>query len=582
MQRLYWLTSEVKQRQTNRGEILKRKGINTTFFTGIMDLLEACNKQRVSTIILSDNFPPNIFMENLEQISKSPLLYGIRLILSVEAGSNEVSQASYQYGFRDIIPADLQNKQWINRILFSSSGKNRKIPIPLPNIGLKTVAGVYTPIRIVWLEKGKLKLEARIKAAPGTKLNLVGPLADKMGKKMLSITVLSQENSNLKYRFGDAYICSWKPSTENLNKLKIFLDHLSTLAEKNKVKIFTAIKSSTIRSKLLESLDHPEYIIASALNKNHIITEPKFFGPDLIFIENNLCNKDDLNIFRKMAENLPQKTVIIIIGEIDHLNDLRSVAPGRQLHVLPRVKDNMNYQIFQKYLRSRSNTDLTEDSQLIPHDYPLSHGEIFTSARLTSLNPGAATLLLPLAIGKFGLCRLDSPFIKKMTDLSILSKITDSYELPHAEEDHRYFVEIHFSNLQKNLRNKLAKFMIKSLENQLEGEKNPTQDQSRPIEAELKSSPSAMEIIAPEIVENLTYSTRGILSRIRASGVMKWMFPLITMALFFFLLMKGLEYIEQEYKSKSKSGKVFTNQLEQFKKTKKRRKSGSEGISFSR
>ena len=571
----YWLTETVTALDKSRAELLYSKGVQISFFTDLETVLKTCESKRVSTIIVNDSFPRSQTIDIIESIAANPNLYGVRILLNRKKSDTFIDNLAYKEGFRDLIPSNLPNNMWVNRVSFSSSITDTRLPVTTPNLGLRAMARVCVPTRIIWLGPKKLKIESKVEAKPGDKINLIGPLADKLGQKVLSLTVDSREISNLRYRFGNAFVCSWNTSKEKNGKLRIILNHIESQAEESPIKIFMAVSSASMRSELISSLSQPEYVIASALSRNHIITEPKYYGPDIVFIEDELCKFEELGLFGKMAENLPKGCPIVIIGEINSIEELRSLAPSRKIHVLPRIKKNLNSLIFQRYLKQhkpRSNIEGT----CIPDTNPMSHGELYFSARLTSVSPYAATVKTPINIGKFGLCRIESPFFKRIIKGSITSKISDNYKMPGAQNQTENYISCHFSNISKNGQLNIGRLMVTHLSSEFNLSDEITEPD--PIIEHVPSitTTPVIDILKTEaIVENLAEGTKGALGWLRNSSIIGWGLPIIAITIFFIMMFKGLEWVREEYASKyQKSGRIFSDQLEQFQKSKKPKKNG--------
>lgn len=576
---IYWLTQEATATDKKRSMFLETKGLETVFLANIKELIKRYESKRVSTIIISDNFSSSDLKMIVDELSKSPNLYGVRLILNSLGSTHSISESAYQQGFRDLVPASLPDKIWCKRVLFSSSVVDTRLPVPTPNIGLKAMAGIYVPTRLVWISSNAVKIESRIDAPVGTKINLVGPLTEKLGQKMLSLTVQDRETQNLRFRFGNALVCKWSPSREKQGKLKIILDHIKSHTEEAKVKIFFAVKSPSTRSQLLNSLDQPEYIVASALSRKHIIDEPRFFGPDLVFIEDGLCRGENLSLFSKMADNLPHSCPIVIIGETSQVEDLRSLAPSRKIHVLPRIRENMTHLIFQRFLKQRKANRQNPDHSLVPDNHALSHGELYFSARLTTVSPHAATLRTPIQISKFGLCRIESPFFKKAFRGSVISKITDSYAIPGLRDESQFFIDCHYSNISKKVSKNIARLMFSTLDREFDLGKSIEDIDELPHGETVTTPTPTIDIFTPEeIVENLAEGTKGVFDRLKSPTFTDWGLPIIAITIFFILMLKGLDWVREEYATKyQKSGRTFSEQLEKFQKTKQPNKGVPKG-----
>ena len=178
---IYWLTDTVLPVFKERAEYLLQKGVEVYFFNDINSLLDYYSKKRVNVIVISDDFRKEILQATLTQISSLPNLYGVRLILSVQQNVPSLIKQAYELGFRDIIPFDLDGRQWLHRFLFSISGSEIPFTSPHPHVGLKAIGGVFIPARIVWISNDRIRF-------------LRGELEEIVELPMLYLPVISNGN----------------------------------------------------------------------------------------------------------------------------------------------------------------------------------------------------------------------------------------------------------------------------------------------------------------------------------------------------------------------------------------------------
>lgn len=567
---VYWLSQYHTKIHEDRATALKSKGFNIEFFQKIDTLLSYYTKKRVNILILEDDFPKKIIKTYLNRLAQDPNLYGVRLILSHSNQDNDLLEIAYQSGFRDMIPSDLSHKDWAQRFAFSTSGASKPFNIPNPMVTMSQISGVFAPGRMIWISPSQIRFEAKIKATPGTKLSLTGPLADYLGVKTIPIEIIREEKTNLKYHYSEAYIANWTPPAEKAGKMKIVFDHLEGQGEEQTLKVFAAVKNSDVRNKLFETLNNSKIALATALSKQHIINEPRYFSPHIVLIEDKLCSAQDLNIFSKMAENLPEHAPIVVIGERCNINELKSLAPGRKIFILPKIRENLSQLIFQKFLSNRRwQTSARDQNALsVASNSNFSTCEIYIPARLKQLGPHGVVLNLSTFVGQFGFCRVDSPFIKKVQRGKIFLKIIKSYDHPGNPTTYGQTIECLHTNIIGEKRRVLGNSLFSHLHKQydLALNKNLFKITSASAIQQKKDEDQSSGFDTVDVVDKTIDHVKDFVVVAKKSPIVEIGVPMAFLV--GFLIAGGIALfwlIDEHGPKNTKTGQSFSKQLQIFK-----------------
>ena len=186
---IYWLTIEPGDRHKQKAHQLDLRGYEVFFLKTLDSLTRELSSKRVPIIVVGDEGPEVSVVKAISLLGTMPDIQGARLILSSSRHSAVVLRAAACEGFRDILPIDMDDRDWIQRFMFSTAGKAAMLPAPVPQITLKSEASFSIPARIVWINKKQIWVESKISPPVGATLSLTGPLAQSMGQKHLTITI---------------------------------------------------------------------------------------------------------------------------------------------------------------------------------------------------------------------------------------------------------------------------------------------------------------------------------------------------------------------------------------------------------
>ncbi len=433
---VYWLTQSVSDIHRHKVELLHQRGYQVTFYATLDELVAASATRRSGILVIGDEGDETEVGRAIHLLSTLPLTGGARLILSISTQRNSVKNLAAATAFRDLLPLNLADNQWIRRFAFATAGRAVDMPIPHPQISMNSIAAVALPSRLVWVSPQKILIECRTSPKADDNLTLSGPLAEAMGVKSLSLVVEETRKHELMYRFSDAVVARWSVPEVAKARSQHLLEKIKHSSKGPKCKVYVVVQNTSLRAELFDHMLDDRIDVSTALQKNAIAEEPRFFSPDIVFIEDSFCAGEDAPRFLQMLEVLAKNVPVVVLGKKMNQLELQEIDSVRRFFVLPKLPPNLLSLVFTRYLPPalRRVPKVDEGAAYLSDSDPLSLGQISVPARIVQLHPSMITLSVPIPIGVFGLCRVDSPLIKSVIDRAPYAKITSSYEHPKAAD----------------------------------------------------------------------------------------------------------------------------------------------------
>ncbi len=461
---IYWLVARGIPTALHKKKIsaLQKSHIGVWVVEDFSRLFQRFNERRSSTIIIGDEVAGNELQEGLAKISLHPEFVGVRFILSLTKPNTALTKKVMQLGFRDIIALDLDTKTWLHRFRFASLDQEKNLAPPVPQMTLRNISGIHIPSRIVWVAKNSLRFECRIKLAKGSKVRFRGGLADFVGAKWITLTILAHQRTNLLYRFSDAYTCHWEVPEELQMEKDHALETINNLNSDAPFKSFLAISNQNIRLELLRRLSALNLEVNVALHRKNIAIEPKFFNPDIIFLEDKLCTPKFEPLIKSMLENTQETTYVYIIGKNARSETFKTYQKSypNPFFFLERFPPNFD-DIIAKKLENKRQALTKRNIHYIPKNHPLSYGDLAVSSRLLKIHPLGVQLAVPFQIFNYALITIESPFIKSILNRLVAGKITSSHYHKNSELEYfPYVIDCQLSDLVADERQKLSNSMI--------------------------------------------------------------------------------------------------------------------------
>lgn len=447
---IYWLTIETNKAHEQKAALLSTFGYNVTFFKTLDALTKEIQNRRAPIIVIGDEGPEVIVVKAISLLRRMPDIQGARLILSTSRYSPVVMRAAACEGFRDVLALDMDNQEWLERFLFSTSGVASKLKENDHRQLFNADITLAIPARLVWVGKQDLWIESRIFPTVDTRLTISGPFAQATGHKFVNLSVDELHDRNLSYRFSEALVGRWNPHSQSEEKIQETLSALRAMDVGARYKLFLAIQSPALRSSLLRHLNSPRIEVHTALQKRSMIDEPRYFSPDLVFIEDRLCRTEHQDRCRAMIKNMPDHCGLVVIGQDKDLGAIRTFLGERPLYVLKRLPVDLETIVLEEFLVNVKNRRDRQqnDSFHIPSEHEFSLAEINVPAQIESLSDHSCEITVPFELGNFGLARVKFAPFKKLFDRYPYSKIASiSYEENPRVPRHHYRLVCRFCDL---------------------------------------------------------------------------------------------------------------------------------------
>lgn len=424
MQKIYWLTIEKNNSHEKKCTLLEKRGYQIVFFKNLDSLISELRINRVSILILGDEGSEFATLKALSYLSYMPEIQGCRIIFSVSKPTSSIMKIACCEGVRDILPLYMPTKEWIQRFLFSIGVKSNAIPAPKYLLKLREKINVYLPARIVWISENEIQIESKLCANQGDIIKLMGPFVQSIGLKSLDVRVVDFKKHHLKYRFSDSILCKWKSPDNKRDKVKETLSILKSVDTGKKTRVFLAIQSPALRNTLIRQLDDRFYEIHTALIKRSIIEEPKYFSPEIIFIDENLMEDDSIKKILSFQEKFENPSKIVFIGANSSEIKEKFKNPAKNIFWIKSLPTQLDSYLKSEVLKSNDESTVDLFSRYyIPSENEFSNAEFKLEGEIEGINPSLFEFSLNQIITNFGLLRVESGFLKKSTSYNPFIKV---------------------------------------------------------------------------------------------------------------------------------------------------------------
>lgn len=424
--RTYWLAANGEASAEGHRPLLQERGYDLEFFTSFDAFAAATRLRRPSIVVITDGAGAQRL---LLKITAMPEVNGARLILATRNENPELHQLAAAANFRDIIPLTLTTKEFVARFDYATAGKSARQAQPSGLIAMRNISAASLPARVIWLSDDKIRLECRARPKVGAALSVGGALARALGVKALALKVLESHNSHLIYRFSDAIVAAWSVPEGDRAKAEAALKILRTHNTGPRTRVFIAMQHPDLRASLIAHFDHPAFEVTTALQKQSIVDDPRYFTPDIIFIEDALAL--DGERFVSMLEGLSHDCTVFVIGQMDGLSELQKRFVQHKLIELRKPGTGpISFEQIKQYLPNLRQTGAKAVASEAVHfsaDSEFSLAEVQIPARLARIHPAACQIGLPFAVSNFSLIRVDSPLLRKLLGRSPWVKLHATY-----------------------------------------------------------------------------------------------------------------------------------------------------------
>jgi hypothetical protein len=451
---VYWLLPAVDDHHHRRASILDDIGYNVFFFENFDTLIKEICVKRAQILILGDEWPSAEAISYVHAFANIPDINAARLLVSNSRNDFALMDAAMNEGFRDIIPADLEDHEWLQRFEFATSGVESILSLHSDLDEVGEPIDIVVPARLVWVGSQQVWMETRSCPRVGDTLKMEGGFASSLGLSTLDVQVQQKQQTNLTYRFSEAIIASWyQDAVLNADPQKIIdtLDALHRVDLGQRPKIFLAIQSPALRTTLLKYLDKRKYEVHTALHKQSLIYEPKYFSPDLVFIEERLTQGEQKRNFYELLRFMPEHACIVTIGAKESVGNKNNNAP-RKTWTLKHVPVNLSELIEREYLaglEQRRPASNDKQASFPPADHPFSFTQLHLKAELLKADYLQFNLRTRTRIGPYSLIKIISPRFHEKLGGPLYAKVIES---PETSGPGPYLCKAHICNLTQALR----------------------------------------------------------------------------------------------------------------------------------
>lgn len=506
---VYWLTLEPHENHLKKAAMLDALGYRVTFFKTLDSLAQGIFDQRVPIVIVGDEGPENAVINAIRELGHMPAMQGARMLLTVSRPALPIMRIAACEGFRDILALDMPHQEWLERFIFSSSS-SKTLTKQFDNTGLQSYREegfLALPARIVWITDQQICIESRLKPRLHQKIELSGPIVQSMGAKYLTVTPTEVYHTNLLFRFSEGLIGTWEiPEGSADNHRTETMDIVRTMDRGERYRIFLAINSPAMRNSLIKYLEPERFEVHSALHKRSLIEEPKYFGPQVVILEDRFHHEGELAQFRQWVATLPPHCAIIIIGGRTELQQIRNLVGGRLVLTFKHIPTNFRSLLLEDVI-PRCTARLTVERSHIPPQHEFSLAEVRIDARLLHVGPKSVRLRINEPLSGFSLARIRSPFFDDKLAKKPFVKITAALaQQDPAQEDPCWELECRFSDMTAAEQRRITELL---------------QPQIAPLTPEPSATPGSTPIVhramsefAPEVDEPtpaaISLTARGV------------------------------------------------------------------------
>jgi len=465
---MYWLVDSPDIQISQTVQMLEATNFQVRLVTSFEELIVEFNKSRSSIILISDKLDPVDLDHQLIHLTSKPEFSGVRFILTKGKANKDLARLVTTLNFKDIIPLNPNpRKYWLERFQFATTTKDYTKPPPDYQLTIHAIAALRAPARLTWIKENSILIETKLNIPIASKLRIETELPRLSGEKGIQAVVKERRQSNLRYRFSDAYVCeiSSEQGKQIINYLKDSEE--LTLGHKRPIKIFAAIKSAKIRKRLEQILSADLYDLNFALRKNSITTEPSYIKPDLILLDLDIAKLPDDDFIKELSESAGPECKIVFL-ENEQTN-------RKSKDLLPKIKQKTQFlekklDTIIRYIKKQTeNLDINapEDNIIyLPKTHTLSRLLIRVPARITKLHPDTLSIATPFEIGKFNLALVESPIFTANFDRNIVVKVIGSYENRDPQtREFKFINKALISDLNSQEKVRLSTEILELLEN---------------------------------------------------------------------------------------------------------------------
>ena len=466
----YWLAARITSVLQDRSTLLLERGYEVSFCSSLDELTSFLDKRRAGIIIVSDDFGNQETEHIVKSLMTMPEVEGARMVMVRYGHSEALNVLAACANFRDLIPAELEAKQWMHRFIYATGGSPTPYVQPAGQVTLNNISAMHLPARITRLSGSTISIECRARPPTGTTLSLHGPLADAAGVNSISLTVVETQRRHLLYRFSDGIIATWQVPSAAKPKVMELLTQLYSQDTGPRCRVLLAAQTAAVRTQATAVFTGPQFELSTAMRKQGIIDSASFFTPDLVVIESSLCSEGGGKRFHQLMECLSLEATVLIIGPLPDFAALSSPWPMRHIMIAADIPADLPALMESRYLVASKTQALpgADRTANLTKNNPFSCGEVSFPVRLHRIHSQTVQIAMPYLIGNFALGRLETPLLNKTIGRSPFIKVTATYEDTHpGAAPFTHLAEGYFADLsvteQRTLAGALVQLVTASL-----------------------------------------------------------------------------------------------------------------------
>jgi len=460
---IYWITPHLTELHKQKSKILQTYQYEVHFFSNTKEMLKAYRLLRAGIIFFTETEDHKQHRHEIFFLINFLPIQGARFILILESGISQLAHIAMCGNFHDIIPLNLDPKEWLHRIQYSTSRKSINLTNPLGRFSVNHMTTIVLPIRVIWLTEKNIRFEASFLPIEGDLLKLTGSFADHIGVNYILLKVKNCEDTNLKFRFSQAITAEWKVNKLAAQRMKGLIQKL-TEKEQHHCKVFVVAQSTGIRNQVIDVLIKEKHYVYVALNKKSILEDPKYIKPEIIFIEGSLFKNQDVDTCQTLINQIPEDLFIIIFGKRSEIYELPINFQARSIQVIESIDDhfrNLLREYAEKFQENK--TDNPSIRGYFPVESTETLGYITFQAKLTKIHPRSIELQMRYFIPTFALLKINSPWLTKIFSKPVFGKITHTHK-NNLEDDNsmKYIADVMPINIDQKFRKIAGKEMLKT------------------------------------------------------------------------------------------------------------------------
>ncbi len=438
LKKIFWLSPVRTQALEHKIQALLAAGYHVIYCEDVQGFLIEFNRMRAGIVLISDNYPEeSLALADLRFLANMQELGGVRFILVPELKYNNCMSFAACLGFRDIIPIDLGNSLWMSRFLYSTSGAPTLWGDPLGKISLDEPCKVSTPGRLIWFSEKEIRIECKLEPVLDVPLRITGPIVKALDADSIRFYPTAIDKQNLIYRFSRGLVGKYHIENGRFAAIQEVLSHLDGVENIRRCKVFIAISTGILRKSVISALDTFRFDVSVALHRHSISSDPIYFCPHVIILEDVVCQGINQPEFESLLKNIGKTTPLVILGKnIDEEKWLKRY-PNNRLFFESQLPIDFVRLIFEKYLgiKFEDFSKKREEHGVISADHDFSYVNIHFDAKLTQIHPLSLSLVSEAHLLPYSLCKIRTPSLNQKLNSEPYLKVTDTFYQAGSHND---------------------------------------------------------------------------------------------------------------------------------------------------